>query len=335
MMLEGSALAPAESILDAISRIRFAPQTNDLLVASWDGIIRLYDVDRDVLRFKTSSNGALLDCCFEDERAALSASSDGCIQRYDFSSESQNLVGNHDDSVTCIDHSKETGQFISAGLDKKLMFWDMHMKNGSTRCTKEVDSNVWSLSLCHFYLIAAVGNMISTYDLRNLSGTVQMKKSPMNYQITCVRSFSDKEGYAIGSVDGCVALEHLDPSKSSEMRCIFRCHPKSRSGRYNMVAINDIAFHPCSKTFVSGDNEGYAIVWDLQSKKRLCELQRYPSSVSSLSYNHSGEILAISSSYTYQEANEVEEPPQIFISSMENIVKQSCLPNISAEEPML
>lgn len=89
-----------------------------------------------------------------------------------------------------------SGQFISAGLDKKLMFWDMHMKNGNTRCTKEVDSNVWSLSLSHFYLIAAVGNMISTYDLRNLSGTVQTKKSPMNYQITCVRSFSDKEGTA-------------------------------------------------------------------------------------------------------------------------------------------
>lgn len=34
------------------------------------------------------------------------------ILRYDFCSETQTIVGNHDDSVTCIDHSKETGKLL-------------------------------------------------------------------------------------------------------------------------------------------------------------------------------------------------------------------------------
>ncbi|WOL15444.1 mitotic checkpoint protein BUB3.3 isoform X2 [Canna indica] len=258
-----------------------------------------------MVRLRASSEGALLDCCFQDEKTALSASSDGCIRRYDFCSEIQTIVGKHDDSVICIDHSEETGQFISAGLDKKLMVWDRNMKNGNPGCTKVENSDIWSVSICHLYLLAAVGKMINIYDLRNLRGPVQIKESPVKYQIRCVRSFSNDEGYAIGSVDGCVAIEYLDPSKSHEMGCVFRCHPKSRSGRYHLVKINDIGFHPCSTTFVTGDDEGYAILWDLQSKKKLFELQQFPCSVSSLAYSHSGELLAVSSSYTYQEASEM------------------------------
>ncbi|URE39755.1 WD40 [Musa troglodytarum] len=225
--MDGARVQLGEPIGDAVSRIRFAPGSNNLLISSWDSVryyyaavLRLFDVDGCVLRVRAPSDGALLDCCFEDEKAALSASSDGCIRRYDFCSETQTIVGNHDDSVTCIDHSKETG-------------------------------------------------------------------------------------YASGSVDGCVALEYFDPSKSHEMGCVFRCHPKSKSGRCHLVTVNDIGFHPCSDTFVTGDNEGYAIIWDIQSKKRLYELPRYPCSVASLSYNHSGQLLAVSSSCIYQEAREV------------------------------
>ncbi|URE39756.1 WD40 [Musa troglodytarum] len=288
--MDGARVQLGEPIGDAVSRIRFAPGSNNLLISSWDSVryyyaavLRLFDVDGCVLRVRAPSDGALLDCCFEDEKAALSASSDGCIRRYDFCSETQTIVGNHDDSVTCIDHSKETGQFISAGLDKKLMFWDLHMKNGHAGCTQ----------------------VINVYDLRNLRVPVQIKESSMSYQIRCVRSFSSCEGYASGSVDGCVALEYFDPSKSHEMGCVFRCHPKSKSGRCHLVTVNDIGFHPCSDTFVTGDNEGYAIIWDIQSKKRLYELPRYPCSVASLSYNHSGQLLAVSSSCIYQEAREV------------------------------
>uniref|UniRef100_A0A804KHL5 Mitotic checkpoint protein BUB3.3 n=1 Tax=Musa acuminata subsp. malaccensis TaxID=214687 RepID=A0A804KHL5_MUSAM len=238
--MDGARVQLGEPIGDAVSRIRFAPGSNNLLISSWDSVLRVFDVDGCVLRVRAPSDGALLDCCFEDEKAALSASSDGCIRRYDFCSETQTIVGNHDDSVTFIDHSKETG-------------------------------------------------------------------------------------YASGSVDGCVALEYFDPSKSHEMGCVFRCHPKSKSGRCHLVTVNDIGFHPCSDTFVTGDNEGYAIIWDIQSKKRLYELPRYPCSVASLSYNHSGQLLAVSSGCIYQEAREVEEAPQIFIHAMENIAKPSRL----------
>lgn len=68
------------------------------------------------------------------------------------------------------------------------------MKNGNSGCSKAVNLDAWSISLCHIYLLAAGGKMTSVYDLRNLRGPVQIKESSMNYQIRCVRSLSNYKG---------------------------------------------------------------------------------------------------------------------------------------------
>jgi hypothetical protein len=43
--------------------------------------LRLYDADAATLRFTAESEAAFLDCCFEDESAALACSSDGSVRR--------------------------------------------------------------------------------------------------------------------------------------------------------------------------------------------------------------------------------------------------------------
>lgn len=50
---------------DAISAVKFGPNTNQfLLVSSWDGYVRLYDVTANNLRHKYAHDTAVLDCCF-------------------------------------------------------------------------------------------------------------------------------------------------------------------------------------------------------------------------------------------------------------------------------
>lgn len=50
---------------DAISSVKFGPNTNQfLLVSSWDGSVRLYDVMANSLRHKYSHDNPVLDCCF-------------------------------------------------------------------------------------------------------------------------------------------------------------------------------------------------------------------------------------------------------------------------------
>lgn len=110
----------------AVSRLRFAPSSNNMVVSSWDSGLRLYDAEESTLRLEVECEAALLDCCFKDETVALAGCSDGYVIRYDLHSGVQDTVGLHDDGVTSTEFSEITGQVVTAGLDKKLFFWDTH-----------------------------------------------------------------------------------------------------------------------------------------------------------------------------------------------------------------
>ncbi|KAG5062798.1 hypothetical protein JHK85_003981 [Glycine max] len=265
---------------DAISRTRFAPHSNNLLISSWDSNLRLYDVDASLLRLQAPSQAPLLDCCFQDDAVAFAAASDGLIRRYDLHSGLVDTVGRHDDMAMFIGYSNETCQLVTSGFDKKLLLWDMHTKKTSL-CLRSLDAEVDSMSVSGFNVTIAIGASMHVYDLRYFDQPVESKEAFNGTHLRCVSSIPDAEGFAVGSVDGRVSLQISYPSGSDEI---------SVSG-----------------AFATGDNEGYVTIWDAGSRRRLVELPRYPNSVASLSYNHTGQLLAVASSHTYQEAKEIRK----------------------------
>ncbi|XP_057542126.1 mitotic checkpoint protein BUB3.3 isoform X2 [Amaranthus tricolor] len=310
--MSGNRLDFEEPMKDAISRVRFAPESNNLLISSWDSSIRLVDVNSSKLRLEVQTEAALLDCCFQNESIALSAASDGSIFRYDLRFGAHSTIGKHEDSATCIEYSPETSQVITAGWDGRVLSWDSRSTKAS-HPSSSFNLNVDSFSLSGIELLASTGSSLRRYDLRKLDETIQGENLSMGFRIRCVRPMACQKGFAVGSVDGHVTLQ----SNSDETGYTFRCISKSKKGKSHPVTVNDIAFNPSLPgAFVTGDYEGHVIAWDGSSRKRLLELPRYPNSVASLSYNSTGELLAIASSYTYQEANEIEDHPQIFIQEL-------------------
>ncbi|XP_047255499.1 mitotic checkpoint protein BUB3.3 isoform X1 [Capsicum annuum] len=300
-------------IRDAISRIRFAPHSNNLLISSWDSSLRLYDVDSSKLRMEAPGEAALLDCCFESERVCFSAASDGSVNRYDLGSGIKASVGNHGDLATCVEYSAETCQIVTAGWDRKINFWDARSTQ-SHGFLNSLVSDVESMSLCGLNLMFSAGSSVNIYDIRSYKTSVHTK----GIKVKCIRPIFNPKGFVVGSIDGRVLLEYICKSSLNEGYA-FRCHPKVKDGRRHLVTINDIAFNPSIiGSFVTGDNDGYATLWDARGRKRIFEMSRYPNSVVSLSYSHDGLLLAVASSYSYQEANEIEEPPQIFVHEMGN-----------------
>ncbi|KAK6788474.1 hypothetical protein RDI58_012272 [Solanum bulbocastanum] len=334
----------ADPIRDAISRIRFAPHSNSLLISSWDSSLRLYDVDSSKLRMEAPGEAELLDCCFENERVCFSAASDGSVNRYDLDSGIKVSVGNHDDSATCVEYSAETCQIITAGWDKKINFWDARSTQ-SHGCLSSLVSEVESMSLSGLNLMVAAGSSVNLYDIRSFKTSVHTK----GVKVKCIRPIFNPKGFVVGSIDGRVLLEYICKSSSHEGYA-FRCHPKVKDGRRHVVTVNDIAFNPSYVIFqfqpsviviievifivtflfpallvhlllvtmmamppcgMLEEGNGYL--------RYSCSfMSRYPNSVVSLSYSHDGLLLAVASSYSYQEANEIEEPPQIFIHEIGN-----------------
>ncbi|KAG9151952.1 hypothetical protein Leryth_002214 [Lithospermum erythrorhizon] len=203
-----------------------------------------------------------------------------------------------------------------------MLLWDTR-SNKSLGSLNKSNLEVESISITGFNLMVAAGSSVHIYDLRQFSGSVQSRESNRNFRIKCVRPICGAEGFVVGSVDGRVALEYFNQSNLNSDGYTFRCHPRRIDKKYHHAAVNDIVFNPyIHGTFVTGDNDGYVSIWDALSKKRLHE-QTYPNSVVSLSYNHDGLLLAVASGCTYQEANEREEPIQIFVHEIDNNLLRS------------
>lgn len=54
---------------------------------------------------------------------------------------------------------------------------------------------------------------IWVYDMRSLVEPEQRRVSSLKFQTRCVRVFPDQMGYAVGSVEGRVAVEYFDTAK--------------------------------------------------------------------------------------------------------------------------
>lgn len=57
-------------------------------------------------------------------------------------------------------------------------------------------------------------------------------------------------------------------------------------------------------------------MWDGENKKRLCQVAGYPSSVASLAFSSDGKLLAVASSYTYEQGEREHPKDQIYIRAM-------------------
>ncbi|KAK4340166.1 hypothetical protein RND71_041628 [Anisodus tanguticus] len=292
---------------DGISNLRFSNNSDHLLVSSWDKTVRLYDASANALRGEFIHGGAVLDCCFHDDSSGFSASADNTVRRLVFNYGREDILGRHDAPVRCIEYSYATGQVITGSWDKTLKCWDPRGASGQEHTlvgTYTQPERVYSLSLVgNRLVVATAGRHVNVYDLRNMSQPEQRRESSLKYQTRCVRCYPNGTGYALSSVEGRVAMEFFDLSEVGQ------------SKNYGIS---------------TGGCDGYVNVWDGNNKKRLYQYPKYPSSVAALSFSRDGRLLAVASSYTFEEGEKPHESDSIFVRSVNEVEvkpKPKSLPN--------
>lgn len=294
---------------DGISAVTFAPNSSQfLLVSSWDCTVRLYDINENFMRMKYMHSSPVLDCCFQDAVHVFSGGLDKVLKLYNFNTSTETVIGSHDNAIRCIDFCSELSLVISGGWDAVVKLWDPR-SNAAVGSLAQPD-RVYTMSLCGDKLIVGTaGRRVLVWDLRNTGFVQQRRESSLKYQTRCIRAFPDKQGYVLSSIEGRVAVEYLDPKPEvQKKKYAFKCHRVKEDGIEKIYPVNAIAFHNVYSTFATGGSDGFVYIWDGFNKKRLCQFRKYPASISSLSFSTDGSVLAIASSYQFEEGELANMP---------------------------
>ncbi|XP_020906748.1 mitotic checkpoint protein BUB3 [Exaiptasia diaphana] len=299
---------------DGISAVKFSPTSvNFLLVSSWDSGVRLYDVQENTMRLKYNHTSAVLDCCFQDGVHSYSGGLDKTLKMYDFNATQEQIVGMHEGAIRCVEYCQPLNLIITGSWDKSIKLWDPRQK----QCTGTYaqPEMVYSMGLADERLVVGTaGRRVMVWDLRNMSYVQQRRESSLKYQTRCIRCFPNKQGYVLSSIEGRVAVEFFDPSPEvQKKKYAFKCHRIKEKDIELIYPVNAIAFHNVHNTFATGGSDGFVNIWDGFNKKRLCQFHRYPTSISSLSFSHDGGLLAIASSYMYEEDEKDHPPDAVYI----------------------
>mmetsp|Transcript_5419 Transcript_5419/g.14633 ORF Transcript_5419/g.14633 Transcript_5419/m.14633 type:complete len:338 (+) Transcript_5419:171-1184(+) len=303
---------------DGITQLKFSQFTNTLLASSWDKTIRLYDGERRIPLATYPQNAPVLDISFPDDSTVFAGALDGTVSRLQLPSGHRTVLGLHDAPVRCVAYLPDRGLVVSGSWDQTLKLWDPRAPNPLIKTIGPLPGKVYTMSCSQNKLVVGTSRrFVLIYDTRKLEygAAEQQRESSLKYQTRCIATYPDGRGYALGSVEGRVAMELFDLSPEVQAgKYAFKCHRRVEENKGEVVyPVHCIAYNSVFGTFGTGGGDGVINIWDGDNKKRLFQVSRYPTSVSAMSFSRDSRFLAVASSYAYEKGDIAHEPDQIYI----------------------
>ena len=142
-------------------------------------------------------------------------------------------------------------------------------------------------------VVCTTGRDTLVYDVRKLEKEYKKIESPLKYQNRCVVLF-DETCYAIGSIEGRVAIQHIEDSFPNK-NFAFKCHRTEK----DVYPVNSICVNPKYGTFSTAGSDGTFGFWDKESKQRLRSFRRCNAPISCSAFNGTGSLFAYAVSYDW------------------------------------
>jgi mRNA export factor len=238
-----------------------------------------------------------------DGGSVFSAGCDKQAKRWDLGSNSQVQVAAHDAPIRHMAWVPDLSLLVTGGWDRLLRYWDL--RSPSPAHTHTLPERCYALSVAYPLLVAATAERhIQVFNLAANPGAVYKQlQSPLKYQTRCVAAFPDKTGFLVGSIEGRVAVQHVEEQLASK-NFTFKCH------RNNDVihAVNACVFHPVHGTFVTTGSDGGYNFWDKDSKQRLKQMQACAAPIPAGAFSADGSIFAYAVSYDWSKGAEAHAP---------------------------
>jgi mRNA export factor len=302
-------------LTDTVSSLAFSPTANMLAAGTWDKNVMLWNINysggvniQAEPTGKISHAAPVLDVCWKKDGSQIfSASCDNSVKMWAPNRNQGVVVAQHEAPVTKVKYVEELNQTVLTGsLDRTCKYWDLRTP-GKAVMQYALPERVYAMDANFNLAVVAMGGpqrMVHIYDLRNPANPFRTLQSPLKFQSSCVACFTDKTGFALGSIEGRVAIHYSDPSRANA-NFAFKCH---RQKTVEVYPVTSIAFHPRYGTFATAGADGCFNFWDKDSKQRLKYFKQCNQPITATAWNGPGDLFAYAVGYDWHKGREHHNP---------------------------
>ncbi|KYQ91989.1 WD40 repeat-containing protein [Tieghemostelium lacteum] len=307
---------------DGVSCLKFSPPNvgNFIIAGSWDQKIRCWELNvtkppqgstniapviNGVIPKAMTSHDAQILCCdwSGDGQKVFTGGCDGKAKCWNLATNQMLQVGQHNEPIKELFWIEDKQVLVTGSWDKTIKYWDLRQPNPALNV--DLSERIYAMDCNSPLLVAATADKkIVVYDLNNPSREYMKKDSPLpKFQARSLACFPDHTGYALGTIEGRVAIEYFDGPQ--ENKFTFKCHRENDTTAYS---VNCIQFAAPYGTFATAGSDGVNNFWDKDNRNRLKQFAKCPQTISAAAFNSDATLYAYSTSYDWSKGHQFYDP---------------------------
>ncbi|KAL6779616.1 RAE1 [Auxenochlorella protothecoides x Auxenochlorella symbiontica] len=291
---------------DGVSSLNFSPVSNHLVATSWSGQTLCWEVQSSgqaVPKAAIQSDKPVLCSAWNaDGSAVFAGGCDNGVKMWNLATNQQQQVAAHAEPVRHCAYVPHLSMLVTGSWDRTLKYWDLRTPNPVH--TQQLPDKCYALSTTGQLLVVGTADrVIQVYNLQAPQQVYKQIHSPLKFQTRCLACFPDATGYLVGSVEGRVAVHHVEESQKDK-NFTFKCHRPEK----DVFPVNSLNFHPQYGTFASAGGDGSFSFWDKDSKQRLKAFSAANAPIPCTAYSKDGSIFAYAVSYDWMRGAQEHNP---------------------------
>ena len=310
---------------DTPSSVAWSP-ANFLASGCWDNHVYIHQVQQQGTmvnaqgKSKLNHGAPVLDVAWSsDGKIAYSAGCDNMVNMWNVSTGGKQALGRHDAPVCSVFHLQNAGaltnMIVSASWDRTIRYWDARTP-GQEKMKVQLPERAYCMDVRNNLLVVLTAPTTMNKKAQVLIFDVTKPQrpfkgpedSPINYQCKCVATWPNTKGYAVGSIEGRVAIQHIQ-SVPRKDNFAFKCHRINNNSRRTseVYPVTGLAFHPNGAFATVGSDGGYSF-WDKDSRHRLKKFQSIKTPITCCAFNANGSLFAYGVGYDWNKGASGHNP---------------------------
>lgn len=308
-------VAAPEAPSDGISCLAWSPVQDMLAAGSWDQTVRLWEVGSEMnveSRLTMQHEAPVLSCCFmSDGQHLVTGSCDNTVRLKNLTTQQEQQVWQHEAPVKEVFSIGEMNLIVSGSWDKTLRFWSPQQAAPVT--TIQLPERVYAMDVKYpMMVVGCADRHLLVFNLAAVQANPAPTKqgyTSLKMQTRSLSCFTDRSGYAAGSIEGRCSIVHLDDAAQT---FTFRCHRTIEE----YCAVNSLDFHPTQGTFATVGGDGIYTFWDKMNRQKLFQSSARQCPISAAKFSSQGTRFAYAVSYDWSrahDAKELNQPNQVMV----------------------